>query len=151
MADEITKLVTDARRFAFIYLRQDLTSGMFNRLADALEAEHQRQGRQPRRQPRRRALADALEAERNRANEAAQLAVGFRDALWKTRAERDRFADDLVKTGEDADRYLAERDALRAAIREVMEHEMSCYGKSETWIFLSRAVESIPSTPKEKP
>lgn len=35
--------------------------------------------------------------------------------------ERDRFADAMVGAGEDADRYMVERDTLRAAIREALK------------------------------
>ena len=36
----------------------------------------------------------------------------------------------------------AERDALRAAIQEAMDHENSCFGESDTWRILSRAIDT---------
>lgn len=72
------------------------------------------------------------------------------DLLVKLEAEHQQ-AEEWRVLGEKAANGVltlqAERDALRTAIREVMEHEMSCYGKSETWIFLSRAID----TKEEKP
>ena len=97
--------------------------------------------------------ADALEAEHETSEERFRNLVTVTNNAMRFQTERDALREALK--GSEHARLLGEQrlsqvqaqyDALRAAIREVMEHEMSCYGKSETWIFLSRAIDT-----KEKP
>ena len=141
MTDDIKNLIAEAKSYPMprAALETEIACARFIvRLCDALESEH----------GRAEETSEVLAGADHTAAKYWRRMKGAEFARNRLAEERNGLADDLVKTGEDADRYMAERDALRTAIQSLITDLDDARAHGEIFTYgmvqnrLSRAIDT---------